>query len=184
MELKNIFKFLLLIKAHQLLVCNIINMMPYNGCSQMLHISLKTEKSFIAHPWRLLCVVGLEEYSAHDWRAATSVQRAPVTWRQWGLCSWVSSHDNIPAFQFSLFYNLFMPTIKKKIKLCIASLISGESTITDDSPHKGPVMRKVFPHYDIIMTHPGQWITCSLNSQLQCSAVINAVNFILTIDTP
>ena len=38
----------------------------------MLHISLKTEKSFIAHPWRLLCVVGLEEYSAHDWRAATS----------------------------------------------------------------------------------------------------------------
>ena len=25
------------------------------------------------------------EYSAHDWRAATSVQRAPVTWREWGL---------------------------------------------------------------------------------------------------
>ena len=38
----------------------------------MLHISFKMEKSFIAHPWRLLCVVGLEEYSAHDWRAATS----------------------------------------------------------------------------------------------------------------
>ena len=37
----------------------------------MLHISLKTEKSFIAHPSRLLCVVGLEEYSAQDWRAAT-----------------------------------------------------------------------------------------------------------------
>ena len=132
---------------------------------------LKQKNLFIAHPWHLLCVVGLEEYSAHDWRAATSVQGTPITWRQCGLCSWVSSHDNIPAFQFSLFYNLFMPTIKKKIKLCIA-------TITDDSPHKGPVMRKVFPHYDIIMTHPGQWITCSLNSQLQCSAVINAVNFI------
>ena len=28
----------------------------------MLHISLKTEKSFFAHPWRLLCVVGLGEY--------------------------------------------------------------------------------------------------------------------------
>ena len=53
-------------------MCDIINMMPYDGCSQMLHISLKTEKSFIAHPWRLLCVVGLEEYSTHDWRAATS----------------------------------------------------------------------------------------------------------------
>ena len=33
---------------------------------------LQRKKSFIAHPWRLLCVVGLEEYSAHDWRAATS----------------------------------------------------------------------------------------------------------------
>ena len=72
MDLRNICKFWSLIKMHHLLVCNIINMMAYNGCSQMLHISLKTEKSFIAHPWRLLCVVGLEEYSAHDWRAATS----------------------------------------------------------------------------------------------------------------
>ena len=62
-------------------------MMPYNDCSQMLHISLETEKSFIAHPRRLLCVVGLEEYSAHDCRAATSVQRAPVTWRECGLCT-------------------------------------------------------------------------------------------------
>ena len=53
----------------------------------MVSISLKTEKSFIAHPWCLLSVVGLEEYSAHDWRAATSVQRAPVTWREWGLWS-------------------------------------------------------------------------------------------------
>ena len=68
-------------------MCNIIKMVPYNGCSQMLHISLKTEKSFIAHPWCLLSVVGLEEYSSHDWRAATSVQRVPVTWRGWGLWS-------------------------------------------------------------------------------------------------
>ena len=72
MDLKNICKFWSLIKTHHLLMCNIIYMMPYTGCSEMLHISLKTEKSFIAHPWRLLCVVGLEEYSAHDWRAATS----------------------------------------------------------------------------------------------------------------
>ena len=72
MDLNNICKFWSLIKTHHLLVCNIINMMPYNGCSQMLHVSLKTEKYFIAHAWRLLCVVGLEEYSAHDWRAPTS----------------------------------------------------------------------------------------------------------------
>ena len=64
-----------------------LKMVPYNGCSQMLHISFKTEKSFIAHPWCLLSIVGLEEYSAHDRRTATSVQHAPVTWREWGLCS-------------------------------------------------------------------------------------------------
>ena len=53
----------------------------------MVSISLKTKKSFIAHPWCLLSVAGLEEYSAHDWWAGTSVQRAPVTWREWGLWS-------------------------------------------------------------------------------------------------
>ena len=70
---------------HHLLVCYIIKMVPYNGCSQKLHILLKMEKSFIAHPWCLQSVVGLEEYSAHDWRAATSVQHAPLTCWEWGL---------------------------------------------------------------------------------------------------
>ena len=31
-------------------MCNTIKMALYNGCSQLLHISLKAEKSFIAHP--------------------------------------------------------------------------------------------------------------------------------------
>ena len=35
------------------------------------------EKSFIAHPWIQRSVVGLEEYSAHDWRAATSGTARP-----------------------------------------------------------------------------------------------------------
>ena len=35
-------------------------------------------------------VVGLEEYWAHDWRAATSVQRSPVTWCEWSLWSYLS----------------------------------------------------------------------------------------------
>ena len=46
------------------------------------------EKSFIAHPWIQRSVVGLEEYSAHDWRAATSgtarssylARVGPVVW--------------------------------------------------------------------------------------------------------
>ena len=70
---------------HVLLVCNTIKMMRYNGCSEMLYISLKMEKEIIAHPWWLLSVVGLDEYSAHDLHAATSVQRAPIAWQEWGL---------------------------------------------------------------------------------------------------
>ena len=59
-------------------------MMQYNGCSQMLRISLKTENIFIAHPWCLQPVVGLGDYSVHDWRAATSVESAKVAWRECG----------------------------------------------------------------------------------------------------
>ena len=45
--------------------------MPYNGYSQILRISLKTEKSFIVHPWCLQSVVGLE--CIHwGWSAATA----------------------------------------------------------------------------------------------------------------
>ena len=86
MDLKNNCKFRSLIQTHDLLVCDIIKMMPYNSCSQMLHISLKMEKSFITHPCCPLSVVGPEEYSAHDWWAATLVQRTPVTCRECGLC--------------------------------------------------------------------------------------------------
>ena len=40
-----------LIKMYDLLVCNIIKMMPYNGFSQMLPILLNTEKIFYGPPW-------------------------------------------------------------------------------------------------------------------------------------
>ena len=64
---------------------NIIEKIPFMVHLEIQCITFKTETSFIAHPWIKLSVVGLEVYSAHDWRAATSVQRAPVTWREWGL---------------------------------------------------------------------------------------------------
>ena len=47
MDFKNICEFWFLIKTHDLLMCNIIKMMPYNGCSHMLRISLKTEKNIL-----------------------------------------------------------------------------------------------------------------------------------------
>ena len=64
---------------------------------------LKREKFSIAHPWCLLSVVGLEENSAHDWWAATSVERAPVTWREWGLwpqqSEWSVKNKHTKRFQ-------------------------------------------------------------------------------------
>ena len=51
----------------------------------------------MVHPWCLLSVVGLEEYSAHDWWATTPVQRAPVTWREWGLWCGYLLGTQIPA---------------------------------------------------------------------------------------
>ena len=102
MDFKNICEFWSLIKTHDLFVCNIIKTMPYNGCSQMVSISLKTKKSFIAHLWCMLSVVGLEEYSARDWRAATSVQRAPVTWRKWGLWVWPPPKCIVPWWRHQM----------------------------------------------------------------------------------
>ena len=54
---------------------NIIKMMQYNGYSQILRISLKTEKSFIARPWCLQPIVGLE--CIHwGWSAAINTVRS------------------------------------------------------------------------------------------------------------
>ena len=51
---------------------NIIEKIPFMVYLEIQCITFKKEKSFIAHPWIQRSVVGLEGYSAHDWRAATS----------------------------------------------------------------------------------------------------------------
>ena len=51
---------------------NIIEKIPFMVYLEIQCITFKVEKSCIAHPWIQRSVVGLEEYSAHDWRAATS----------------------------------------------------------------------------------------------------------------
>ena len=40
---------------------------------------------------------------------------------------------------------------KKTSKLRVTGLCAGNSPVTVDSPHKGPVTRKMFPFYDVIM---------------------------------
>ena len=91
MDFKNICEFWSLIEMHDLLVCNIIKTMPYNGCSQMVSISLKTKKSFIAHPWCLLSVVGLEKYPLGLVSRYSTVRSGTLTWREWGL--WYNRSD-------------------------------------------------------------------------------------------
>ena len=44
---------------------------------------------------------------------------------------------------------LFMRKSRKTTKLCVTGLCEGNSLV--NSPHKGPVSRKMFPLYDIIM---------------------------------
>ena len=54
-------------------------------------------------------IVGPDEYSANDWRAATSVQRAAVTWQEWD--QWV-----YPYFQACVLP--WFITLKNKKTLC------------------------------------------------------------------
>ena len=86
MDLKDICKFWSLIKTHHLLACNIINMMPYNGCSQMLHISLKTEKNLLSPTPDACCaLLALRSIQLMTDEPRPPVQHAPVTWWEWGL---------------------------------------------------------------------------------------------------
>ena len=83
--LKNICKFWSLIKTYDLLMCNIIKVVLYNGYSQMLRISLKTEKYFIAHPSCLQSVVGLECFHLGLFSRYSTARSGTVTWWEWGL---------------------------------------------------------------------------------------------------
>ena len=50
--------------------------------------SLKTEKSFIAHPDACCALLALRSIQLMTGEPRPPVQRAPVTWREWGLCVW------------------------------------------------------------------------------------------------
>ena len=94
-------------------------------------------------------VVALEEYSAHDWRAATSVQRAPGTCRAYGLAAcapplFLSStlqwrhdgRDSVSNHQpHDCFLNrLFRRRSKKTSKLRVTGLCAGNSPGTGELP--------------------------------------------------
>ena len=53
-----------------------------------------------------------------------------------------------------LLNRLFGHRTKKTSKLRVTCLCEGNSQVTGDSPHKGPVARKIFPFDDVIMWRP------------------------------
>ena len=99
MDLKDICKFWSLIKMHDVLMCNIIKMMPYNGCSQMLRISLKTKFFYIAHPWCLQSTPVSQVRDSHLEWVTPVVKTSPATWphNHW-------AHDDFMTWKHFLFY--------------------------------------------------------------------------------
>ena len=59
----------------------------------------------------------------------------------------VSNHQSHDC----LFNRLFRRRSKKTSKLCVTGLCEGNSPMTGEFPHKGPVTRKMFPFDDVIM---------------------------------
>ena len=70
----------------------------------------------------------------------------PLHWRH-------NDHDGISNHQphGCLLNRLFRRRSKKTSKLCVTGLCVGNSPGPVNSPHKGPVTRKMFPFDDVIM---------------------------------
>ena len=64
----------------------------------------------------------------------------------------VSNHRHLDC----LLNHLFRRRSKKTSKLCITGLWEGINRSSVDSPHKGPITRKMFPFDDVIMTKTKQ----------------------------
>ena len=75
------------------------------------------------------------------------VSLAPLRWRQNGLDS-VSNHQPHDC----LLNRLFRRRSNKTSKLRVTGHCAGNSPGPVNSPHKGPVTRKMFPFDDVIMT--------------------------------
>ena len=72
----------------------------------------------------------------------------PLHWRH-------NDHDDVSNHQphGCLLNRLFKRRSKKTSKLCVTGLCVGNSPGPVNSPHKGPVTRKMFPFDDVIMPH-------------------------------
>ena len=65
-----------------------------------------------------------------------------------------------------LLNRLFRRRSKKTSKLCVTGLCAGNSPGPVNSPHKGPVTRKMFPFDDVIMHLSHRFITYRFSCQI------------------
>ena len=87
------------------------------------------------------------------------IRRNPLHWRHNG-------HDGVSNHQphGCLLNRLFRHRSKKTSKLHVTGLCVGNSPGPVNSPHKGPVTRKMFPFDDVIMRVCFKNVGASLNS--------------------
>ena len=78
-----------------------------------------------------------------------------------------NEHDSVSNHQphDCLLNRLFRRRLKKTSKLRVTGLCVGNSPGPVNSPHKGPVKRKMFPFDDVIMCEGNPPVTCKLPSQ-------------------
>ena len=83
---------------------------------------------------------------SNNWHEKRVEENTSLHWRH-------NDHDGVSNHQphGCLFNHLFRRTSKKTSKLRVAGLSVGNSPGPVNSPHKGPVTRKMFPLDDVIM---------------------------------
>ena len=93
------------------------------------------------------------------WGYVSFALNHPLHWRH-------NDHDGISNHQpHGCFLNrLFRRRSKKTSKLRVTGLCAGNSLGRVNSPHKGPVTRKMFPFDDVIMDMPWRMKMSSLRS--------------------
>ena len=89
----------------------------------------------------------------------TYIENQELASREFACCHWHAlrwrhnDHDGVSNHQprGCLLNRLFRRRSKKTSKLRVTGLCEGNSTGPANSPHKGPVTRKMFPFDDVIM---------------------------------
>ena len=118
---------------------------------QQLVKANKKENTSALHYWYRLYTSGIHCYLPR----ASYMENVSMSWRCHALpwrhngCDGVSNHQ---PHEY-LLNRLFRHRSKKKPKLRVTGLCEGNSPWPVNSPHKGPVMRKMFPFDDVIMVN-------------------------------